>query len=106
MDEEKNRDSISRAYYAAFLAARALLLFIGEEPKTHSGLITLFGQKFVKNNKVEPKYAKIISDLLNARLNSDYKLITWYSHKDAEEYLEKAKEFVSKMEEIYDSLKK
>lgn len=34
----KFADAISRAYYAAFHYARALLLTLGEEPKTHAGL--------------------------------------------------------------------
>lgn len=31
------RDALSRAYYAVFHAARALLLLAGVEPKTHAG---------------------------------------------------------------------
>ena len=34
----KLADSVSRAYYAVFHYGRALLLMLGEEPKTHGGL--------------------------------------------------------------------
>jgi len=41
-------DAVSRAYYAMFHAARALLFSKGEKPKTHRGTISLFGEKIVK----------------------------------------------------------
>lgn len=34
----KYADAISRAYYAAYHHARALLVTVGEEPRTHGGL--------------------------------------------------------------------
>ncbi|MEK6607272.1 MAG: HEPN domain-containing protein [Myxococcota bacterium] len=39
-------DAVSRAYYAAFHHARALLLTEGLEPKTHQGVLALLGQRF------------------------------------------------------------
>ena len=39
--------AVSRAYYAAFHAARAMVLSIGLEPRSHRGLTTLLGQHFV-----------------------------------------------------------
>jgi uncharacterized protein (UPF0332 family) len=33
--------SVSRAYYGAFHHARALLIMMGEEPRTHAGLTRL-----------------------------------------------------------------
>lgn len=39
-------DAISRAYYAAFHYARALLLTEGREPKTHRGIVALLGERF------------------------------------------------------------
>ena len=39
-------DAISRAYYAAFHLARALLLTEGLEPKTHGGTLALLHKHF------------------------------------------------------------
>lgn len=39
---------VSRAYYAAFHFARALLFLKGMEPKTHQGLIQLVSLQYVK----------------------------------------------------------
>lgn len=42
LELEIARDALSRAYYAAFHAACALLLLEGVEPETHSGVIGMF----------------------------------------------------------------
>ncbi len=67
LNEDKYADSISRSYYATYLSARAILLVVGEDPKTHSGCIRLFGLKFVKDGRVEKKFAKIFTQLFNMR---------------------------------------
>lgn len=41
-------DAVSPAYYAAFHAAEAALLVEGDEPRSHEGLKSLFGLRFVK----------------------------------------------------------
>jgi hypothetical protein len=41
-------DAVSRAYYAAFHAARALLMTAGLEPKTHRGVMALLNERFVE----------------------------------------------------------
>ncbi len=56
--EKEYRDAVSRAYYAFFDAASALLLTEGLVAKTHAGLITLFGIHFVKKGKIEPEFAR------------------------------------------------
>jgi uncharacterized protein (UPF0332 family) len=49
------RQAISRAYYAAFYAARAALEVAGEpSPKTHSGMRTRFGDLASFNPKHWP----------------------------------------------------
>lgn len=44
-------DAVSRAYYAVFHAAQALLMTEGEKAETHKGVVTLFGLLFVKTGK-------------------------------------------------------
>ncbi len=52
LNAEKHDDSISRSYHAAFLAAKAILLLLGEEPRTHGGLLNFFGLKIVRKGLV------------------------------------------------------
>ena len=62
--------------------------------------------KFVKTGIIDKKFARILSDLLNARKESDYNPLSWFEKDDAEEFYVKAEEFVKKMEEKLIELKK
>lgn len=66
----------NRAYYAMFYAARAALLFTGEErlaaSKTHSGLISSFGQHLVKTGELSSTLGRALSVESHRRQVSDY----------------------------------
>ena len=66
------RDAMSRTYFAAFHAARALLLLEGFEPKTHGGLASLFGEHLVRGGKVDGRHALLLTRLQAYRQASDY----------------------------------
>jgi len=42
--------TVSRVYYAMFFVVEALLLTKNIKVKTHSGLISKFGENFIKTN--------------------------------------------------------
>jgi uncharacterized protein (UPF0332 family) len=48
----------SRAYYAVFYAASALLLHEGLEFRKHSGVIAAIHQLFIKTGRLEKEYGK------------------------------------------------
>ena len=54
----QDHDSISRAYYAAFFAVKALLLLLGFYAKTHSRLITLFNLHVIKEGLLPKEIGK------------------------------------------------
>jgi len=99
---EKGRfdDSISRAYYAAFLAARALLHLLGSQPRTHRGIITMLGIKAVKEGLLPQRIGQYINELSEARETSDYAVIVFYAREDAEQHLEKAEETVNTIKNL------
>jgi uncharacterized protein len=66
------RDAMSRAYFAAFHAARALLLLEGLEPKTQAGMMTLFSQHIIVSGKLEPRFGLLLTRLQAYRQASDY----------------------------------
>ncbi|MEW5766371.1 MAG: HEPN domain-containing protein [bacterium] len=47
LDHCKYDDAVSRAYYAVFHCAQALLLSIGVKAESHSGVRQLFGLYFI-----------------------------------------------------------
>jgi len=104
LEKKKFDDAISRAYCATYLSAFAVLFLKGEIPKSHSGLISLFGIRLVKAGIIPKEYAKILSELFNARQNSDYAVLVWFDEEDANRFIKKAEKFVSKMQEIINKM--
>lgn len=64
--------AVSRAYYPAYHHARALLLVVGEEPRTHGGLTRLIQRDFVHGGRLAPEVAALLSRLMTFRQDADY----------------------------------
>ena len=64
--------SASRAYYAAFYAASALLLNEGVDTSKHSGVIALVHQHFVKSGKLSKEQGRNLNWLFELRSVGDY----------------------------------
>lgn len=66
----------SRAYYAMFNAARAMLWFThGVEPgeaKTHATVIRRFSKHFVQNGPLDAEYGRLLMEAAQARMVADY----------------------------------
>jgi len=91
-------DAVSRAYYAAFHAAQALLLSEGEKAETHKGVVTLFGLFFVKTEKFSKKFGKFLANLKDDRESGDYEVFSYIDRESAEVALSEAREFVRESE--------
>jgi uncharacterized protein (UPF0332 family) len=66
------RDAMSRAYYAVFHAARALLLLEGIEPKTHPGVLRMLGEHLLRAGKLDAGFLALFTRLQAYRQASDY----------------------------------
>ncbi|RLC75702.1 MAG: hypothetical protein DRI61_14460, partial [Chloroflexi bacterium] len=62
----------SRCYYAMFFMAEAVLLTKRLEASSHKGVISLFGEHFVKLGIFERKLGRALSDAYDKRLLGDY----------------------------------
>jgi uncharacterized protein (UPF0332 family) len=96
----EHADAVSRAYYAAFHYARALLLTVGEESKTHGGLERLVQREFVKPGTLDPDVALLLSRLQKYRQDADYAAEFVFSQAAANEELRAAERFVAAVEQI------
>jgi uncharacterized protein (UPF0332 family) len=76
-------DALSRAYYAAFHAAQALLLTVGLSPRTHEGTLSLFGLHFVKSGRLEAAHARALREIKEDRENGDYAEVTFFEEQEA-----------------------
>ncbi len=92
---KKYDDAVSRAYYAVFHCAQALLISAGLKADTHSGVRHLFGLHFIKNGKFDKKFAKYIKNLKDYRESGDYGILSLIEESDASNALKEAEEFIS-----------
>jgi uncharacterized protein (UPF0332 family) len=86
----------SRAYYAMFYAASAILVSQGISRSKHSGVHAAFGQYFVKPGLIEPEYGRMLINAFNVRLDSDYEVKPTLSKGLAEDILRDAGQFVER----------
>ena len=84
----------SRAYYAAFYAATALLLSEELEFSKHSGVIASIHQRFVKTGKLSKRYGKDLNWLFELRGVGDYGATIHVSQQDADRAVETAEDFL------------
>jgi len=84
---------VGRCYYAMFHAASAILLDKDIKRHSHQGLISAFGQIFVKPGHIDAKYHKYFIEAFDLRQESDYQPTAEISEKQAGKLLERAKEF-------------
>jgi uncharacterized protein (UPF0332 family) len=61
----------SRAYYAAFYAAQAALLALGETRSKHSGVISAFGRLVIRDGGLDPVHGRTLRQLFEGRNAAD-----------------------------------
>jgi uncharacterized protein (UPF0332 family) len=100
-------DTTSRAYYGMFYAAKAILLSIDIDVKSHAGVLNQFSQYFIKPGRLDKKYGRMFALAQRAREMSDYNPEISVSQNDAQKAIVTAQIFVEKMKELLgDVLKK
>ena len=87
-------DAVSRAYYAAYHALRALLRSRGVEPKTYAGAIHLFNTEFIREGKTPTSHNRLLGSLQRARELADYDAAVRFEAEDAEAEIASARTFV------------
>ena len=90
----------SRAYYAVFYAASALLLQEGLEFRKHSGVIAAIHQHFIKTGRMEKKFGKNLNWLFELRSIGDYGVTAHVPAADAEQAINTATDFLQKVRTI------
>ena len=99
LDHDFYTSGVNRSYYAVFYAANALLATLREARSKHSGVISIFRQRFIKTGNLPVELSEIYGDLLNSRQSGDYDLNSRIEMETAKELLEKARRFVDEVEQ-------
>ncbi len=92
--------AVSRGYYAMFYAASALLLSRGFTSRKHSGILSAFGEQFVKTGEMDKEFSQMLHNAFDARLDSDYDVAFKVNESVAIKIVEDAKRFVEAAEQI------
>ena len=100
LEAGQHADAVSRAYYAAFHYARALLLTLGEEARTHGGLDRLLQRDLVREGHLDPDVARLLSRLMQFRLEADYTAEYVFTEHGATEELDAATRFVAEAQRV------
>lgn len=88
----------SRAYYAVFHGAQALLFSAGIEPRTHRGVVGLIGDHFVKSGALTPEMGRLLSRLQRDREDADYVAGAVFTASEVQETIADAEGFLAAVE--------
>jgi uncharacterized protein (UPF0332 family) len=91
----------SRAYYAAFYAATAILLHDGLELSKHSAVIASIHQRFVKTGKLDKEQGKALNWLFELRGVGDYGGTAHVSRQEVEQAIEAASKFLEAIKPLF-----
>ena len=87
-------DAVSRAYYAMYHAARAVLSTVNVFPRTHEGVVSEFGRRFVLAGVFPKELGRNLADAKAARETYEYSVTATVGKSEAEAILLNAQRFV------------
>ena len=88
---------VSRCYYAMFFMAEAVLLSQGLKASSHKGVISLFGEQFIKRGILRKELGRTLNDTYDSRQIGDYAIGFMITKDEAESRLKKARSFVTEV---------
>ena len=101
---EAHKDAANRAYYCIFHAMRAVLALDCYDSKRHSGIISEFGNRYIKTGTFSKEFSKLIKNAFEVRNDSDYDDFYVISKDEVEKQAESAKIFLNAVEEYVKAL--
>ncbi len=92
--------AVSRAYYAMFYAAEAMLLGEGVRLSSHAAVIAAFGQRFAKTGRFPAEFHHYLIDAQDSRTQGDYEIQPTQTAEDAELAIGRARQFIARTEAL------
>jgi len=100
IENDKLSVAINRIYYGIFYMLSALAVKYQMSTSKHTQLIGWFNKNFVKENKIDRKYAKYVQEAFEKRMKSDYEILINFSKNDVNDLFEKMKETVDEINKL------
>lgn len=91
--------AVSRAYYAMFYVAEALLLSKGLAYSKHSAVIAAFGREFAKTGVLPAEFHADLREAAEARNIADYQETSYATEETAARHISHAERFLAAAEE-------
>ncbi len=98
-----SESSVSRTYYAMFYAAEAALLTKSLSFSSHKGVISAFGEHFIKTDIFPREMGRELNRAFEKRQIGDYEYTFVISEDEAEQMLQSGKEFVNSTARFLDT---
>jgi uncharacterized protein (UPF0332 family) len=92
--------AVSRAYYAIFYAAEAILLLKGLSFSSHSAVTAAFGKEFSKTGLLPTHLHRYLIDAERMRNVGDYDVGSSLATTEASEVIRWAEEFIQAVEQF------
>ena len=87
--------AVSRAYYAMFYVAEALLLARGLAFSKHSAVIGAFGKEFARTGAVPAEFHVYLIEAAGERNISDYQVVSRLTPDAASQHIDRAERLLS-----------
>lgn len=91
----------SRAYYALFYTAEAMLLLQGQSFSKHSAVISFFYQFYVRDGSLDKKYHQILNRAFDLRNDADYLAPALISEETSQSLLLQCEDFIRATESFF-----
>lgn len=95
LDDGNPESAVSRIYYAMFFCAEAALLTKNLSFSSHKGVISAFGEHFIKTGVFDKKLGKELNRAFEKRQLGDYGYTFVIEHNEAELMLQSGADFVN-----------
>lgn len=90
-------DAVSRAYYAAFHAATALLFSAGLQARSHAGIHDLLFEHFVRAGALTRRFTKDLAALQRYREQADYSTTIRFDAESGREEVDRSERLVAEL---------
>lgn len=97
LKEGDYESSVSRTYYAMFYSTQAVLLTKNLSFSSHKGVISAFGEHFIKTAVFQKEMSKELNRAFEKRQLGDYEYTFVITEEEAEQTLENGKKFIDKL---------
>lgn len=104
-DLGRYEDSVSRSYYSVLNTAKAVLASEGLYPRTHEGVLKMFGERIVKEKGLPRSLGAGFSRLKTLREKADYSPKIEITKSDAEWSIKFSEQFLNQIKEYLERIR-